>query len=112
VALVRPPGKVAQEVSSEEGKGKGEAKSKGKAKAKNKTGAGGQLAFEAVRTETHKFVEYDNGEVELYDLEADPYELESIHESADPTLVEDLKTKLEDLKSCSEEACREAENTP
>jgi N-acetylglucosamine-6-sulfatase len=104
--------KLPQEVSSEEGKGKGEAKSKGKAKAKNKTGAGGQLAFEAVRTETHKYVEYDNGEVELYDPEADPYELESIHESADPALVEDLKAKLEDLKSCSEEVCREAENTP
>jgi hypothetical protein len=50
--------------------------------------------------------------VELYDLEADPYELESIHESADPALVEDLKAKLEALKSCSEEGCWEAEDSP
>jgi N-acetylglucosamine-6-sulfatase len=108
--------KLPQEDSSEEEKGEGQAK--GKAKGKNgaggvpKAGAGGQLAFEAVRTGTHKYVEYDNGDIELYDLEADPYEMESIHESADPTLVEDLKAKLEALKSCSKEGCREAEDTP
>ena len=32
--------------------------------------------------------------IELYDLESDPYELESIHEGADPALVEDLKANL------------------
>ena len=108
--------KLPQVDSSEEEKGKGKAKDKGKAKGKSgaggvpKAGAGGQLAFQAVRTGTHKYVEYDNGDVELYDLEADPYELESIHESADPALLEDLKAKLEVLKSCSEEGCREAED--
>ncbi|CAA9452737.1 MAG: Choline-sulfatase [uncultured Rubrobacteraceae bacterium] len=66
--------------------------------------------YRAVRTETHKYVEYENGERELYDLQADPYELESLHESADPALLEDLKAKLEALKSCSEEGCREAED--
>ena len=110
--------KLPQEDSSEEQKGKGKAKSKSKAKDKTgaggvpKAGADGQSAFWAVRTETHKYVEYDNGDVELYDLEADPYEMESIHESADPALIEDLKAKLEALKSCSEEGCREAEDTP
>jgi hypothetical protein len=68
--------------------------------------------YEYQRTETHKYVEYDNGEKELYDLQNDPYEMESIHESADPALVEDLKAKLEALKSCSEEGCREAEDAP
>ena len=77
-----------------------------------KSGPGQSPDFRAVRTGTHKYVEYDNGEVELYDLEADPYELESIHESADPALVEDLKAKLEALKGCSEEGCREAEDSP
>jgi N-acetylglucosamine-6-sulfatase len=71
-----------------------------------------QRGYQAIRTETHKYVEYNNGEVELYDLSADPYELESIHESADPALLEDLKAKLEALKSCSEEGCREAEDAP
>jgi len=36
--------------------------------------------------------------------------LENIYEHADPSLVEDLQAKLEALKSCSEEGCREAED--
>ena len=106
--------KLPQEDSSEEEKGKAKGKAKAKAGAGGvpKAGADGQAAFEAVRTQTHKYVEYDNGDVELYDLEADPYELESVHESVDPALVEDLKAKLEALKGCSEERCREAEDTP
>jgi N-acetylglucosamine-6-sulfatase len=79
----------------------------------NEESAGEQVNlpnYQAVRTETHKYVEYDNGEVELYDLEADPYELDNVYESADPSLLEDLKAKLDALKNCSEEGCREAEN--
>jgi N-acetylglucosamine-6-sulfatase len=110
--------KLPQEDSSEEAKDGG--KAKGKDKAKDKTGAGGvpkagpsgQLAFEAVRTETHKYIEHENGEKELYDLRNDPYEMESLHESADPSLVEDLKARLEALRSCSEEGCRQAEDAP
>jgi N-acetylglucosamine-6-sulfatase len=116
VLLEKLPQEDRSEEEKGEGKAKGKDKAKGKAKGKSgaggvpKAGAGGQLAFQAVRTGTHKYVEYDNGDIELYDLEADPYELESIHESADPSLVEDLKAKLEALKSCSEEGCREAED--
>jgi arylsulfatase A-like enzyme len=111
--------KLPQEGGGEEGKAEAKAKAKGKAK-EGKTKAGGvpksgpgqSPNFKAVRTGTHKYVEYDNGDVELYDLEADPYEMESIHESADPSLLEDLKAKLDALKSCSEEGCREAEDVP
>ena len=84
-------------------KGKGKGKSKAKSETKEPT-------FEAIRTDNHKYIEYDNGDVELYDLQNDPYELESLHESADPALVEDLKARLEALKSCSGEGCREAED--
>ncbi len=55
-------------------------------------------------------VEYHNGDKELYDLEADPYEPESLHEGADPSLIEDLKIKLEALRSCSKRGCKEAED--
>jgi N-acetylglucosamine-6-sulfatase len=72
----------------------------------------GQSHFEGVRTKTHKYVEYENGRQELYDLLADPYELESLHESADPSLLEDLQAKLDALKGCTEEGCREAEDNP
>jgi arylsulfatase A-like enzyme len=104
--------------SSEEEKAKGKAKNKDKGKGETDPGGvplggpDGKLAYLAVRTETHKYVEYDNGDRELYDLEADPYELESLHESADPALMEDLKAKLDALRSCSEEGCREAEDAP
>jgi N-acetylglucosamine-6-sulfatase len=108
--------KLPQEDSSEEAQGKAK-KGKGKkGKGKDERGPGGQGGpggspdFQAIRTGTHKYVEYDNGDVELYDLEADPYELESLHESADPALLEDLKAKLDALKSCSEEGCQEAED--
>jgi N-acetylglucosamine-6-sulfatase len=72
----------------------------------------GRGAFEGIRTETHKYVEYDNGKKELYDLEADPYELESLHERGAPSLLEDLKAQLDALRSCSEEECRGAEGAP
>jgi N-acetylglucosamine-6-sulfatase len=70
-------------------------------------------AYGAIRTETHKYVEYDNGEEELYDLQNDPYELESLHETADTSLLlEDLKARLEELRDCAYEGCREAEDAP
>ncbi len=48
--------------------------------------AGSRADYGAIRTGTHKYVEYGNGERELYGLEADPYELESLHEEgADPS---------------------------
>ena len=74
---------------------------------------GGATDFYGVRTDSgYKYVEYKNGEKELYDLQADPYELESFDETADPVLLNDLKAKLEALKSCSGQACREAEDAP
>ena len=70
----------------------------------------GDRVYRAVRTGTHKYVEYGNGETELYDLEADPHELENVYETADPALVEDLKARLEALRECSGDGCREAED--
>ena len=70
----------------------------------------GDRVYAAVRTEDHKYVEYGNGEEELYDLQNDPYELESLRESADPALIEDLKTRVGALRDCSGDECREAED--
>jgi arylsulfatase A-like enzyme len=74
--------------------------------------AGSRAAYGAIRTGTHKYVEYENGERELYDLKADPYELESLHKSTNPSLVGDLKARLDALRNCAGDECREAENTP
>jgi hypothetical protein len=36
--------------------------------------------------------------------------LKNAYESADPALVEDLKARLEALRDCSGDGCREAED--
>lgn len=74
--------------------------------------AGSRTDYGAIKTGTHKYVEYGNGERGLYDLEADPYELESLHESTGPSLVGDLKVRLAALRSCAGDECREAEDAP
>ena len=63
--------------------------------------------FTAIRTPRYKYVEYANGERELYDLERDPYELESRH--ADPAYAgirTDLARRLAKLRSCAGSSCR------
>ncbi len=67
-------------------------------------------AYRAVRTERYTYVEYDTGERELYDLDRDPDELESIHGTAEPALVARLAKILADLRRCSGRACLAAEN--
>ena len=75
-------------------------------------GGGSPPTYTGVRTETHKYVEYQTGEKELYDLETDPYETESLHEIAGSSLVQELKAKLNALKTCTGDGCREAEDSP
>jgi N-acetylglucosamine-6-sulfatase len=67
--------------------------------------------YDAVRTSRYHYVEYPTtGEKELYDLNADPYELTNIYASAPPTLLSDLKTRLEALKSCAGVECKRSED--
>lgn len=74
-------------------------------------GGGGPPSYRAIRTKTQKYVEYQTGDKELYDLEADPYELDNVYENADSSLVEDLETRLSALGSCAGKGCQEAEDT-
>jgi len=66
--------------------------------------------YQAVRTQRYLYVEYENGEHELYDLEKDPYELRNLYQSADPDLIAELHARLEALGDCAGEGCRAAEN--
>jgi N-acetylglucosamine-6-sulfatase len=68
--------------------------------------------FFGIRTSQYKYVEYASGYKELYDLSADPYELDNAYQKADSTLVDGLKDRLDALKSCAEDTCRAAENGP
>lgn len=68
--------------------------------------------YEAVRTEEQKYVEYGTGDRELYDLRADPHEMQSLHEGADPALAARLESRLAVLRECSGSGCRSAEDGP
>ena len=68
-------------------------------------------SYRAVRTQRYLYVEYEGGERELYDLKTDPYELNSLHDSADPALISELDSRLDALRDCSGDECRAAENS-
>ncbi len=71
---------------------------------------GGQIQvppYQALRTRDYLFVEYQTGGRELYDLRADPFQLESLHGRADPSLIRRLSDRLNALKQCAGARCRE-----
>jgi N-acetylglucosamine-6-sulfatase len=66
-----------------------------------------------LRTPRYAYVEWDNGEKELYDMKADPYQLQSLHTDADKVdLIAQLSLRLSDMKSCSGNSCRTTEAAP
>jgi len=68
--------------------------------------------YTALRTAGLLYVEYETGERELYDLRADPYELENLAATADPSLLERLSARLAALRECTAGRCRTAEDEP
>jgi hypothetical protein len=64
----------------------------------------------SVHTQQYMFTEYNTGERELYDLSADPYQLQSISRTANTEqLYSSLQSRLNALKACSGGGCRSAE---
>jgi arylsulfatase A-like enzyme len=66
-------------------------------------------AFQAIRTAQYTFVEYVTGEHELYDIQADPYELRNLYSGGDPTPRDRLQRWLDALRACASVTCRSAE---
>ena len=62
--------------------------------------------YAALRSNEHLYVEYDTGERELYDMQKDPHQLQSLGKTAEPALVERLSARLHELLSCRGETCR------
>ncbi len=60
-----------------------------------------------LRTPGYAYVEWDNGKKKLYDMEADPYQLQSLHNDPDKAdLIAELSSRVSYMKSCSGESCR------
>jgi arylsulfatase A-like enzyme len=72
-------------------------------------------SYKAVRTNQHTYVEWANGEKELYDLQRDPYQLNNALAPGAPppdsVLLGDLQRQLEALRDCTGEGCRIAETS-
>ena len=69
------------------------------------------LIFRGIRTETFLYVEYESGEIEYYDLVADPYEISNIAGDLDSATLSKLHAQLEQLKACKADTCRALEET-
>jgi len=61
----------------------------------------------ALRTEDAVYVEYASGPRELYDLRADPYQLESLHDTVPPGRLRRLSRRLWELATCAGDTCRQ-----
>jgi N-acetylglucosamine-6-sulfatase len=66
----------------------------------------------AIRTAKYTYIAYNDGEREMYDLEQDPYQLQSIEPTADKALIDALATRLTELRACSSQNCRDLEDIP
>jgi N-acetylglucosamine-6-sulfatase len=66
--------------------------------------------FRGVRLQTMSYVEYRTGEIELYDLRADPYELNNLAAGANPDLLAELVARVKALAECKAAGCRSVED--
>lgn len=66
----------------------------------------------ALRTQRHLYVEWNGGDRELYDVWADPHQLDNVVASSPPELLDSLAGRLAELKECAAATCRAAEDRP
>ncbi|MBK9923953.1 MAG: sulfatase [Anaerolineales bacterium] len=69
------------------------------------------IAYRGIRNENFIYLEYENGELEYYDLIKDPYELDNIASKLDASTLSSLHSWLEQLKQCEAENCRQLESS-
>ena len=66
----------------------------------------GEVAL-ALRTRTQTYAEHSAGARELYDLRADPYQLENRHAQTDSVALNRLARRLKELFACVGVSCRQ-----
>jgi N-acetylglucosamine-6-sulfatase len=65
-----------------------------------------KTSFAAIRTERYMYAEHGTGEKELYDLQKDPFELQSRHNApAYASVKSQLATRLHQLRHCAGAGC-------
>jgi arylsulfatase A-like enzyme len=76
-------------------------------------GNGGAPPYVGLRTERYSYVEYGNGERELYDLQLDPSQLENLAgDFAYAATVQALEALAVELGACGGEACTTTASIP
>ncbi|MGL4622415.1 MAG: sulfatase family protein [Chroococcidiopsis sp.] len=65
--------------------------------------------YHAIRTQNYTYVEYKTGAKELYNIKQDPYQLNNLASTADPTLLKRLSEQLSKLRTCKANSCRVVE---
>ena len=72
----------------------------------------GKAIIDGLRTARHTYVEYGTGERELYDLQADPYQLTTRPRRPTPCCSRPWPCALAELKNCASANCRMLEDLP
>ncbi|MFI5054646.1 MAG: sulfatase/phosphatase domain-containing protein, partial [Acidimicrobiia bacterium] len=66
--------------------------------------------YDAIRTTRYLYVEYANGERELYDTRTDPDEIDNLAGRTHGAIERTLATRLHQLERCQAASCRTIEN--
>lgn len=70
------------------------------------------VPYRGIITAQQKYVRYEDGTIELYDLQADPFELENSAAETDPADLENYSNWLDLLSTCAGASCRQADLRP
>jgi N-acetylglucosamine-6-sulfatase len=68
--------------------------------------------YKGLRTTHCTYVQYKNGEEELYDLRQDPHQLQNLAKVIQPQVIQEYTKRLLHLSSCRGKTCREREVQP
>ncbi|NJL51826.1 MAG: sulfatase [Hydrococcus sp. SU_1_0] len=68
--------------------------------------------YKGLRTAHCTYVQYQNGEKELYDLRQDPHQLQNLAKVIQPQVIKEYAKRLLHLSSCRGKTCREREVEP
>jgi arylsulfatase A-like enzyme len=108
--LLEPPDSTPTPGTQAEAHAKAALRSRGeRAKPKHELRA---PAFTGLHTADQVYVEYKNGERELYDLRLDPHQLNNVVASTSRAELAQLQRWLVQLRTCVGQTCREAEDAP